>query len=239
MGNWSVLRFALAITHVGWAVSLLLEGSRYAGRLAEPQLFAALHVLTALLLVGRRASYAGGLLSGGILTYYTLYVKPLEPIAEPQSVGLIFLSLSLVLRKGDTETPESLGRALLRLSLAYPFVEWGLDAFRNPGHFISYMGSNPITALLIPKPLLPMAALILGSIELSLSSLLLLGMAVKQAALATLLVLLVFMVVAGYPLALPQNIALASAAYILARHGAGRIALEEVIQLMRRNLRSV
>ncbi|HIQ30139.1 MAG TPA: DoxX family membrane protein [Candidatus Caldiarchaeum subterraneum] len=225
-GEWVyVVAVALATAHVAWAASLLLEQYRYIGRIPSLELFAALHMASAALLaVGRKA--LGGGVSLAILVYYWLYVKPLEPVAEPQSVGLIFLSAALI--TGEVVRTHDINAALLRISIAYPFLEWGLDAFRNPGHFIEFMQGNYLTSVLIPAHYLPYAAFILGFIEVVLAVLLTLGIAVRRASKVSAVVLLVFIIVAGYPLALPQNIPLITAAYVLSLLGAGRFSLSRV-----------
>ena len=219
-----VVSVALAVAHITWAVSMLLEHSRYVYKLPNTEIFAALHVISALLLIAGRKTIGGGV-SLTILFYYWLYVKPLEPIAEPQSVGLIFLSITIMTGK---ITNRDISSVLLRLTLAYPFLEWGIDAFRNPGHFIAFMQSNYLTSVFIPSQYLLCAAFTLGVIEVTLAVLLVLGVAVRRVSTAAAVVLLIFIIVAGYPLALPQNIPLIAAAYSLSILVTGRYTVQRI-----------
>ncbi|MEM4411100.1 MAG: hypothetical protein QXT61_05290, partial [Candidatus Caldarchaeum sp.] len=77
----------------------------------------------------------------------------------------------------------------------------------------SYLSINPLTRSLIPAGLLDHAVLSLAAVELSLAFLVLSGLFKRWTCMMVVAVLVVFAVVAGYPLALPQNIALASVAY--------------------------
>ena len=221
---YGVVGYALALTHVGWAVSLLLEPFRYEHKLLNPWFFAVLHVATAsLLITGRRA--AGGFISLVILLYYWLYVKPLEPIAEPQSVGILVISMALFTDRLFRRPDWNIDAALLRVGLAYPFVEWGADAFRNPSHFIAFMQSNYLTRIVFPTNILPYVTFSLGMLEVILAVLMLLGIATKKASITTFTVLTTFIIVAGYPLALPQNITLLAAAYVLYYKGPGEYTI--------------
>lgn len=215
MVGLKALVIGLAATHFLWSLSLLLEPSRYVFKPVIPSLFALIHMSVSLLLaVGyvREGAVAGSIL----LAYYWFFVKPMEPIAEPQTVGILAITLALLSRpllKPYGNMSSGVEDVLIRLGLAYPFVEWGLDALRNPVHFKSYLSINPLTRSLIPAGLLDHAVLSLAAVELSLAFLVLSGLFKRWTCMMVVAVLVVFAVVAGYPLALPQNIALASAAY--------------------------
>jgi acylphosphatase/uncharacterized membrane protein YphA (DoxX/SURF4 family) len=200
----------LAATHALWALSLLLDGQRYLLKPVIPPLFAIAHLAIALLLTAGHRTH-GHLLATPVLTYYMFFVKPFEPIAEPQTVGILGVTAALLVREIG-KTPAGLWRIILRLGIAYPLVEWGLDAFRNPAHFKAYLSVNPITSRIIPAEALDYAVTWLGVYELALASLILSGMLEKAAAAIAAATFLAFTAVAGYPLAFPQNIALAAAA---------------------------
>ncbi len=235
-----LIAYSLAITHLLWSLSLLLEPWRYATKPLAPQPFALIHIAAAILLLASRTITLGGSISAAILVYYWLRVKPIEPIAEPQSVGIIAISVIFLipyLRRmfGSSLASEDVVLLLLRLGVAYPFVEWGLDAFRNPAHFIAFFSSNTITRAIIPVEYMLPASYVLGVFELVVASSLVLGIAPRISAVASFAALAVFSVVAGYPLALPQDIALAAASLHIYKHGADRYSA----QAMRLNLYSV
>jgi uncharacterized membrane protein YphA (DoxX/SURF4 family) len=200
----------LAATHGLWALSLLLDGQRYLLKPVIPPLFAIAHLAVALLLTAGHRTH-GHLLATPVLTYYMFFVKPFEPIAEPQTVGILGVTAALLVREIG-KIPAVLWRLILRLGIAYPLVEWGLDAFRNPAHFKAYLSVNPITSRIIPAEALDYAVTWLGVYELALASLILSGVLEKAAAAIAAATFLAFTAVAGYPLAFPQNIALAAAA---------------------------
>ncbi|MEM4289378.1 MAG: hypothetical protein QXQ48_03795 [Nitrososphaerota archaeon] len=205
----------LAATHAFWGLSLLLDPGRYVFKPIIPILLALIHLVIFLLLLTKERY--GALLGSSLLTYYWFFVKPREPIAEPQTVGILGITLSLLteyLPKISLEKSRLMRDVLLRLGLAYPFIEWGLDAFRNPLHFKSYLSSNFLTSHLIPAGLLDSIVLCLAFFEVALASLILAGVVRRAVSFLTFLVLAVFSVVAGYPLALPQNIVLMAVAYI-------------------------
>ncbi|MEM0481428.1 MAG: DoxX family membrane protein [Nitrososphaerota archaeon] len=205
----------LAAVHILWGLSLLLEPTRYVSKPIIPALFASIHFIIFLLLLTHEKY--GAVLGSVFLTYYWFFVKPIAPIAEPQTVGILSITLSILTPYAPKLSPDKHGTiqdALLRLGLAYPFIEWGLDAFRNPLHFKSYLSGNVITSFLIPTGLLDLAVLCLGLFEVSLSLLILTGFKRRVVSFLTFSVLIVFSLVAGYPLALPQNIALMGVAYI-------------------------
>jgi uncharacterized membrane protein YphA (DoxX/SURF4 family) len=208
----------LSITNLLWAVSLLFDPSQYVGKPVIPILFAAIHIAAGLAIITRYRVFGGSIMVT-VLTYYWLFVKPREPIAEPQSVGILVISLILVLphirRLVTASIPEAIPFLLVRLGLAYPFFEWGLDAIRNPHHFLVYLKSNPITLPLTQAWDPRILILALGLFEVSLAVLLTLGLLVRIDSMVALGALVVFSLVAGYPLALPQDIALAAAAIFL------------------------
>ncbi|MCS7129698.1 MAG: hypothetical protein NZ919_03580, partial [Candidatus Caldarchaeum sp.] len=108
--------------------------------------------------------------------------------------------------------------------------EWGLDAYRNPLHFISYIRGN-ILARAVAAPLgIENTVFLIFVVEVSLSLLLVSGLGRKAVGLSTAALLTLFSVVAAYPLALPQNIALIAAAITYAR---------TTTQFIRLNLKSV
>ncbi len=226
-----IISYSLAFVHMGWALSLIIDSSRYLGKLAYPPIFSALHILIALVLALN--SVVGGVLSTVVMAYYWVAVKPLEPIAEPQSVGILFLSASLLAPLMRRRlTPHNLQLLGLRLGIAYPYLEWGLDAFRNPLHFYEYITQNPATSFLATQGLIEETVILLGSLELLLALTISFGFAVRPFSALSLAVLTVFMVVAGYPLALPQNIALAAASLILVKNGGGEYSIQSAPRLL-------
>jgi len=200
----------LAATHTLWALSLLLDGQRYVLKPVVPPLFAIAHLLITLLLLTGHKTH-GHLLATPLLTYYWFFVKPFEPIAEPQTVGILGVTLALLVKESG-KTRAGLWRPILRLGVAYPLVEWGLDAFRNPVHFKAYLSVNTITSRIIPAWGLDYAVFTLGVYELVLAGLIVSGVLEKTTAAIAASTFLAFIAVAGYPLAFPQNIALAAAA---------------------------
>lgn len=207
-----VLIGGLSITHLLWAAALLLEPAKFTHKITHPILFGLIHTVAAVIMMSRLRT-AGLALSAGVLGYYWVSVKPLEPIAEPQSVGIMAISTSELLRNLFKE--DFFARLLLRAGLAYPLIEWGLDALRNPSHFAYYLSTNTTTSQALHViPLYP-AIWALGLYEILLGLWVVSGVMVKPSSTVLLATLLVFSVVAGYPLALPQNIALISAALAL------------------------
>jgi uncharacterized membrane protein YphA (DoxX/SURF4 family) len=170
-----------------------------------------------------------------ILSYYWVFVKPREPIAEPQSVGILAISTILLqrqLRRFFKSRLPDWPLLAARLGVAYPFFEWGLDALRNPHHFQSYFNANPITQPLMqtmgPENLAGYLAL--GVFEVSLALLLSFGLLARIDAIVALGALVLFSVVARYPLALPQDIALAAATIFLFKGGSGPYSLDDVFK---------
>lgn len=226
-------RSALSVTHALWAASLLLEPWRYAGKPVIPTLFAIIHIVAALLILSRYRVY-GGWLSVALLAYYWVRVKPREPIAEPQSVGILVISAVLLMphaqRLFKNKLPPNAAQLAFRLGLAYPFLEWGLDALRNPLRFQSYLRSNSLTAPIVSAWSAEQAVLVLGFFELAVAFLLAFGLLSRLVSFVSLLALVTFSVAAGYPLALPQDIVLGAAAVFLVRTGAGVFSVDHAFR---------
>lgn len=72
--------------------------------------------------------------------------------------------------------------------------------------------------------------LALGVFEVSLALLLAFGLLVRSDAIVALGALVLFSIVARYPLALPQDIALATAAIFLFKGGSGPYSLDHVLK---------
>ena len=229
----NVLYVGLSITNLLWAVSLVFDPGQYVGKPVIPILFAAIHIAAGLAILSRYRVY-GGWLSVAVLTYYWLFVKPREPIAEPQSVGILVISLILLLphisRLVNDNIPKWIPSILVRLGLAYPFFEWGLDAIRNPNHFRIYLEANPITQPLTQAWDPRILILVLGLFEISLALLLASGLLIRIDALVALGALIMFGLVARYPLALPQDIALGAAAIFLLSEGPDTISADYVLR---------
>jgi uncharacterized membrane protein YphA (DoxX/SURF4 family) len=117
----------------------------------------------------------------------------------------------------------------VRLGLAYPFFEWGLDALRNPDHFRSYFATNQMTQPIVQAWGAGNMVLLLGVFEVGLALILAFGLLGRFIALMALGTLVIFALVAGYPLALPQDIALGAASIILFREGSGSLSLDRVL----------
>lgn len=226
---------ALAATHIGWGVAFLLDARlTIQGYMA----LAAVHFAAGALLLHKKGTYLGGAVSTLLLIYYWIYVKPLAPIAEPQSVGLIAVSLAFLTRleaakrfMGLLRIRDDYSAALLlaRLGLAYPFLEWGLDALRNPRVFYRYISGNRLAYLLASPLGVEAATFLIFVFEVLLAILLVSGFKVRASAAATLLLLILFSVVAAYPLALPQDISLAAGAILLAKNGGGKYGLDGLL----------
>lgn len=227
----TLVSVGLIVAHAGWALSMAVEPWRFQDRIPSVPGFLLAHITTSVLLAVNKT--VGGLASSALLLYYWAEVKPLEPIAEPQSVGLIgvsaYLARRLVSRLSKRVAPEDLGLLALRLGIAYPFLEWGLDALRNPAHFYAYLSSNQLTRLVIPEGSLGLTVLTLGVYELILFSALSTGLFSKAFSLVSAATLVLISAVVGYPLALPQNIPLALASVTLALRGPGAYDLRRVL----------
>ncbi len=230
-----IVAYALATTHGGWGMALLLD-ERLAMQGYTP--LAVLHFAAGALLLHRNWVQLGGALSTLILSYYWIFVKPLEPIAEPQSVGLIAVSLALLTRLDIAKRLMSLlyirddysaALLLVRLGLAYPFLEWGLDAFRNPPIFYAFISGNRLAYSLASPVGVETATLLIFIFEVALALLLISGFMVRASAAATFFLLALFSAVAAYPLALPQNIALAASAIFLVKNGGGRYGIDRLL----------
>ncbi len=211
-----ILVVGLALTHLLWAASLLLEPAQFTHKITSPILFATIHLATAMLLAARRI-ILGLMLSSSVLGYYWAFVKPLEPVAEPQSVGILAISVAGLLITSDYT--KGLSKLLARAGLAYPFIEWGLDALRNPGHFAYYLSMNQITGPLAGQ--LPLYSIIfaLGVYEIVLGVWVFSGFYQRYSAAAVIATLTLFSIIAEYPLALPQNLALITAAIAIGWKG--------------------
>jgi len=229
----TLLYSALSTTHLLWAGSLLLEPWRYVGKPIIPALFAFVHIIAALAILGRYRTY-GGWLSVTILSYYWMFIKPREPIAEPQSVGILAISAVLLMphvqRLVKNRFPPDINLLAIRLGIAYPFLEWGLDALRNPIHFRFYFQGNPLTQFIIAAWNPATVILLLASFEVGIAFLHVLGLVSRVASLGALIALIVFSSVAGYPLALPQDIALGAAAAYLMKKGPGIFSMDHVFR---------
>ena len=239
-GRWFTLNrlvcAGLSVTHLLWAVSLLVEPWRYAGKPIIPAVFAVIHLATALMIARARFRFLGGWASVSVLTYYWLLVKPREPVAEPQSVGILAISAILLWphaqRIFKNKLPSDLRPLALRLGLAYPFLEWGLDALRNPIRFQYYLRDNamgqPVLLVLSPEG----ATVLLGLFEVLLALLLTVGLLNRITSSMVLVSLVAFSVIAGYPLALPQDIALGGAVVTLILQGGGAFSLDRRIRMV-------
>jgi len=206
----SILGAGLGLTHILWTLAIILDYDMFTHKLVIPLIYLPIHLIAGVLLLAGKIFY-GAILSTGVLTYYWLYIKPMAPIAEPQSVGLIGVSLGILVQRYRIIRRWS--DYLLRGGLAYPFLEWGLDAHRNPHHFYNYLSTNKFTQPLIgvTDPFLLIA--MLSIYEVGLGVWLLTGLLSRPSSLIVLITLAVFSAIAGYPLALPQNIALVTTAW--------------------------
>jgi uncharacterized membrane protein YphA (DoxX/SURF4 family) len=214
-----LIPYSLAAVNFLWGIASLVD-PRIAlhPRLPPPDLLAALHFVLGLAFVLRRIRLAGYIMSVIMSSYYSVRLKPFAPLAEPQTIGILLIALAatseetvtLFLRK-DSPPLKPINDLLLRGGIAYPFVEWGLDALRNPKHFITYISSNE-RALLIASPIgIENSVFLLFLLELTLATLIILGWLRTLTTLASAAILTLFMIVSGYPLAFPQNIALVAA----------------------------
>lgn len=232
MSPLRTIALGLAVTHFFFSFSLLAEPQRFVYRAINPQLFAMFH-LSAFILFALKKHVAGAALSLAVFVYYWLIVKPLAPIAEPQSVGLIAPSLVLIFLSNTRFTRSvftlieprislpSLTATLLRLGVAYPFIEWGLDALRNPEAFYTYIMNNQYATLVATPIGLQKGTFLLGLFEITLGVALSLGVATRLLSAISVFCLALFSVAVGYPLALPQNLAVAATALPILRGGGG------------------
>ena len=158
---------------------------------------------------------AGYLVSVVVSLYYSIRLKPFAPLAEPQTIGILLIALAATFEETvnsflpkDFPLLKRINESLVRGGMAYPFVEWGLDALRNPKHFITYISSNE-RALLIARPIgIENSVFLLFVLEIALATLIVLGWFRTLTALASAAILTLFTIISGYPLAFPQNIAL-------------------------------
>ena len=236
-GYYGWLRWGLASTHAIWGAALLLDPKISSQGRLEPFPLALLHILIFALMVSRGYRF-GSALSFVLLFWYLLSIKPLAPIAEPQSVGLLAPSFLIgwigVQSSGHSSLRifinETLSPLIIRLGLAYSFVEWGLDALRNPLMFVNYFRNDP-DALLMAEPVgLESATLILGVSELALAGFLVVGFLTRWMSLLSYVSLILFILVAGYPLAFPQNLALAGCSIYLLFAAGGRVSIDRLIK---------
>ncbi len=198
-------------------------------------LLSLVHLLAFILMATRLYGY-GSCLSFVLLFWYWLRVKPLEPIAEPQSVGLLAPSLVLAWgmvgflrgeKRGLAFSPKSsLTLLVLRLGVAYPFLEWGLDALRNPFIFYSYFRLNHVANWLVEPFGVELGTWLLGVFEVALAVFLTVGLMSKWSSLTAFSALVVFLLVAGYPLAFPQDLGLGACSLFLASSGPGWFSLD-------------
>jgi uncharacterized membrane protein YphA (DoxX/SURF4 family) len=222
-----LIPFSLAAVNFLWGIASLVDPRiGLHPRLPPPYLLATLHLVSGLTIVLRRIRLAGYIMSVIMSLYYSVRLKPFAPLAEPQTIGILLISLvaaveetiPLFPRKGISHL-KRINDLLLRGGIAYPFVEWGLDALRNPKHFISYISSNE-RALLIAGPIgIENSVFLLFVLEITLAIMIILGWLRTLTALTSAAILTLFMIISGYPLAFPQNIVLVAASLRLGTVG--------------------
>jgi uncharacterized membrane protein YphA (DoxX/SURF4 family) len=222
-----LIPFSLAAVNFLWGIASLVDPRiGLHPRLPPPYLLATLHLVSGLTIVLRRIRLAGYIMSVIMSLYYSVRLKPFAPLAEPQTIGILLISsvaaveetIPLFPRKGISHL-KRINDLLLRGGIAYPFVEWGLDALRNPKHFISYISSNE-RALLIAGPIgIENSVFLLFVLEITLAIMIILGWLRTLTALTSAAILTLFMIISGYPLAFPQNIVLVAASLRLGTVG--------------------
>jgi hypothetical protein len=225
-----LIPYSLAGVNLLWGVAALSDPRiGLHPRMPPPELLATLHLLAGLTIVPRRTRLAGYLMSVVVSLYYSIRLKPFAPLAEPQTIGILLIALAATfeetvnsfLRK-DFPLLKRINELLLRGGIAYPFVEWGLDALRNPKHFITYISSNEM-ALIIARPIgIENSVFLLFVLEITLAILIVLGWLRTLTALASAAILTLFTIISGYPLAFPQNIALIAASLRFGIEKSGR-----------------
>jgi hypothetical protein len=131
----------LAATHALWALSLLLDGQRYLLKPVIPPLFAIAHLAVALLLTAGHRTH-GHLLATPVLTYYTFFIKPFEPIAEPQTVGILGVTAALLVREIG-KTPAVLWRHHTTARNSVPARGVGTRCLKKPSPLQSLPLSQP------------------------------------------------------------------------------------------------
>ena len=229
-----VLEAGLASVSILWGVASILDPEIGLNpRLPNPAILLVLHVAMGLLLLIKRTATAGAASFFAVTAYYSLRVKPFAPLAEPQTVGLCAISLYLALNPRSLlgKLPRIRWAAhilpplLLRGGVAYPFVEWGLDALRNPAHFKAYIAGNEL-AYLLAKPVgIEVSVFLVFLTECVLALLILAGVWRRALGIVSASLLSMFLVVAGYPLAFPQNLGLVAASLCIFKGSAGRASV--------------
>jgi len=225
-----LIPYSLAAVNFLWGIASLIDPRiGLHPRLPPPDLLAALHFVSGLAIVPRRIRLAGYIMSVIMSLYYSVRLKPFAPLAEPQTIGILLIALAatseetvtLFLRK-DSPLLKRINDLLLRGGIAYPFVEWGLDALRNPKHFISYISSNERALLIASTIGIESSVFLLFVIEITLATSIILGWQRTFTAPTSAAILTLFMIVSGYPLAFPQNIALVAASLRFGTDKSGR-----------------
>lgn len=215
-----VATMGLVAVNLLWGLALVVDPRMGAHpRVPYPPFLSILHIGAGIALLIRGSRLPASIVTFVLSAYYSLYVKPFAPLAEPQTVGIASIALYTVLRSFgwmhgkvlSVPLSNNLVDILLRGGLTYPFLEWGLDAYRNPRHFVSYINSNHLASTIVSPIGAELATFLLFLCEISLAALLLSGALRKLVGLATSTVLIFFSLVAGYPLAIPQNLALIAA----------------------------
>ena len=229
-----VLEAGLASVSILWGVASILDPEIGLNpRLPNPAILLVLHVAIGLLLLIKRTATAGAASFFAVTAYYSLRVKPFAPLAEPQTVGLCAISLYLALNPRSLlgKLPRIRWAAhilpplLLRGGVAYPFAEWGLDALRNPAHFKAYITGNEL-AYLLAKPVgIEVSVFLVFLTECVLALLILVGVWRRALGIVSASLLSMFLVVAGYPLAFPQNLGLIAASLCIFKGSAGRASV--------------
>ncbi|MCS7137061.1 MAG: hypothetical protein NZ941_01680, partial [Candidatus Caldarchaeum sp.] len=148
----------LALVNLLWGASALVDPSiAREPTLPHPLLLFAAHTLSGSAMFFQKLRPYALLSTAALTAFYVLRVKPFEPLAEPQTVGILGITLSQLLPHNvkavhQPKLDNFVEDFLLRVGIAYPLFEWGLDAYRNPLHFISYIRGN-ILARAVAAPL--------------------------------------------------------------------------------------
>ncbi len=211
----------LSATSLLWGLAFLFDPRlSLHHRLPHPLIMFILHWSIGIALIYPfRATRWAGLAMCATATYYALMVKPFEPIAEPQTVGIAalsafvtFVSIPRVSRLSEENSwLAGLLGLLFRGGIAYPFFEWGLDAYRNPAHFKHYITENSSALLVASIFGLDTTVYLIFAVELALAVMLVSDRLHRATGIISAALLTLFTIVAGYPLALPQNITLIAA----------------------------
>ncbi|MDJ0274401.1 MAG: hypothetical protein QXO17_02495 [Nitrososphaerota archaeon] len=208
--------YSIAATSVFWGAAALVDPRiGLHPRLPPPEIVAVLHFLAGLLIVPKRVRWIGCFTVFVVTAYYSVWVKPFAPIAEPQTIGISMIALGSTIEEVSSRVAARDYRVsklaitlLMRGGIAYPFVEWGLDALRNPKHFVNYISSNERASTLANPIGIENAVFLIFLVETVLATLIATGLLRKLTGIVSALVLTLFSAVAGYPLALPQNVVL-------------------------------